>query len=103
MICVCIILYVFMAVDKERYPNPLERIWYKSTPQMVRLTKREDQIVKLVARGLRNSDIAEVLGNLRARGCESHVRNILIKTGLESRTQLAIWALKHRLVELEDL
>jgi DNA-binding NarL/FixJ family response regulator len=43
-----------------------------------------------VATGLANRAIAERL-HLSERTVESHVRNILIKLGLQNRTQVAAW------------
>ena len=83
--------------------NPIERIYYGATPGMVKLTDRETQVCKLVAHGLRNSEIAEFLGDLRARGAESHVRNSLCKLGLTSRVQIAIWVIKHKLIDIDEL
>lgn len=55
-----------------------------------RLTRREAEIARLVAEGLTNRDIAAALV-LSARTVETHVQNILIKTGFTSRTQVAAW------------
>jgi DNA-binding CsgD family transcriptional regulator len=89
---------------KKKYENPVERIWYGSTPKMVNLTPRELEIVYWVAHGLRNAEISEMMhGRPAARGCESHVRNILCKIGLKSRVQIALWAAKHGIIDLEKL
>jgi DNA-binding CsgD family transcriptional regulator len=52
---------------------------------------REIDVVRLVAEGLSNKEIARRL-HLSVRTVESHVRHLLIKTGLDNRTQLATWA-----------
>lgn len=58
----------------------------------VRLTKREREIVALVADGNSNKEIAKRL-HLSAHTVKSHVRNILEKLALNSRLQIAavVW------------
>jgi DNA-binding CsgD family transcriptional regulator len=55
------------------------------------LSVREREVVRLVADGLSNKEIASRL-HLSVRTVESHVRHALAKTGLVNRTQLATWA-----------
>jgi len=55
------------------------------------LSDREQEVARLVARGLANKAIAAQL-HLSVRTVESHVRHVLAKAGLENRTQLAAWA-----------
>ena len=57
------------------------------------LTPREREVVELVARGLSNREVADQLV-LSERTVESHVRNMLTKTGLRSRTELTRWVLQ---------
>ncbi|WP_432974481.1 LuxR C-terminal-related transcriptional regulator [Dactylosporangium sp. CA-233914] len=54
------------------------------------LTRREEQVAVLVAKGLSNKDIAERLVIAR-RTAEAHVEHILVKLGFTSRTQIAAW------------
>jgi DNA-binding NarL/FixJ family response regulator len=62
-------------------------------PHNVELTPTELKVVQLVAKGLSNKDIAEQL-NVSQRTIESHVSNMLNKTNLHNRTELARWAIE---------
>jgi NarL family two-component system response regulator LiaR len=65
------------------------------------LTERELDVLQLVARGMSNKEIAEAL--VIAEGTvKSHVSNILSKLHLSHRTQAALYALKRRLVPIDD-
>jgi DNA-binding CsgD family transcriptional regulator/tetratricopeptide (TPR) repeat protein len=55
------------------------------------LSRRELQVVQLVARGLTNRQIAEELF-VSERTAENHVQHILAKLGLRNRTQIATWS-----------
>lgn len=62
-------------------------------PFDVELTPTELKVVQFVARGMANREIAEQL-NVSQRTIESHVSNMLGKTGLHNRTELARWAIE---------
>ncbi len=59
--------------------------------QSVRMTKREREIIELIAEGLANKEIAYKL-NLSIYTVKSHVHNILEKMALNTRVQIAIHA-----------
>jgi DNA-binding NarL/FixJ family response regulator len=63
-------------------------------PFDVELTPTELRVVQYVARGMANREIADEL-NVSQRTIESHVSNMLGKTGLHNRTELARWALEN--------
>jgi DNA-binding NarL/FixJ family response regulator len=65
-------------------------------PADVTLTRTETKVVQFVAQGLANREIAEKL-NVSQRTVESHVSNMLNKTRLHNRTELARWAIQNRL------
>jgi DNA-binding NarL/FixJ family response regulator len=65
-------------------------------PFEVELTPTEIKVVQFVARGLANREIAEELC-VSQRTVESHVSNMLGKTGLHNRTELARWAIESKL------
>ncbi|HEX6673524.1 MAG TPA: AAA family ATPase [Actinomycetes bacterium] len=55
------------------------------------LSRREQEVAALVARGLTNREIARTLF-LSERTAENHVQHILTKLGFGSRAQIAAWA-----------
>ncbi len=66
-----------------------------STASLVEpLTAREEEVLTLLAGGLTNKDIAQTLF-LSVRTVEAHLRNIYGKLGVRSRTEAALWAIKH--------
>lgn len=62
----------------------------------VPLTPRETQVLRLVAMGLSNQEIADSL-EISIETVKEHVQNLLRKLGLGDRTQAAVWALRHGL------
>jgi DNA-binding NarL/FixJ family response regulator len=62
------------------------------------LTDREREILRLVAAGKANKEIAAELV-ISERTARTHVSNILRKLGLASRTQAALWAVREGLVD----
>jgi NarL family two-component system response regulator LiaR len=60
------------------------------------LTERERDVIRLVAQGHSNQDIAQALF-ISDKTVKTHVSNILRKLGLTDRTQLAIYAIKNNL------
>jgi len=63
------------------------------------LTERETDVLKLLARGRANKEIAQdlVIGE---KTVKTHVSNILLKLGVQSRTQAALYAAQNGLAEL---
>ena len=72
-------------------------------PHTVRaaLTRRETEVVSLLAQGLTNRQIAERLV-VSERTVDAHVRNIFDKLGTASRAQVAVWAAQHDLAGAAD-
>jgi len=62
------------------------------------LTPREREVVKLVAEGFTNRQIAELL-TLSEKTVESHRANVLAKLGMRDRVELVRYAIKRGLVE----
>lgn len=65
------------------------------------LTEREMEVLRLVARGLTNEEIAEEL-YITERTARTHVSNILSKLHLANRTQAALYALRKGLARLDE-
>lgn len=60
-------------------------------PEM--LTEREIEVLRLLAQGQANKEIARAL-HIAEKTVKTHVSNILAKLGLQSRTQAALYALR---------
>lgn len=70
-------------------------------PSAEPLTERELDVLRLVAQGCSNREIADqlVLSEVTVR---THMSNILSKLHLASRTQAALWALRQGIATLDD-
>jgi DNA-binding NarL/FixJ family response regulator len=64
-----------------------------SAPALAGLTAREREVLRLLARGDANREIAERL-HITEKTVKFHVSNLLIKTRLRSRGQLIAWAVR---------
>ncbi|MFC1591635.1 LuxR C-terminal-related transcriptional regulator [Thermodesulfobacteriota bacterium] len=62
-----------------------------SLKKVVKMTKREQEIIALIGRGMSNKEIAQNL-NLATHTIKSHVHNILEKLALHSRLQVAAFS-----------
>jgi len=63
------------------------------------LTKREVEVLKLLAEGLFNKEIAYMLG-ISEKTVKNHVSNIFKKINVSDRTQAAVYAIKNNFVDL---
>jgi DNA-binding NarL/FixJ family response regulator len=73
----------------ETRPDPLA--------DEVPLTKREYQVVRNLAHGMSNREIASCL-NISIETVKEHVQNVMRKLKLSDRTAVAVWAVKRNLV-----
>ena len=72
--------------DRQQVPAP-------------RLTDRELQVLRLVAQGMNNRDIARQL-YIAENTVKNHVRNILEKLQLHSRMEAVVYAVREKLLEI---
>ena len=63
----------------------------------VQLTKREGEVLKQLALGLTNKEIAQSLG-ISYETVKEHVQHILQKLAVTDRTQAAVWAVRRNLL-----
>lgn len=73
-----------------------------ATPRVVSdvevpLTQRESEVLRQLANGLTNKEIALALG-ISYETVKEHVQHILRKVGVSDRTQAAVWAVRKGLV-----
>ncbi len=96
--------------DAARWSRSSSRHWQRLIPPGLRpratapdpaveagLTAREAEVLRLLAQGLSDREIAESL-SLSPRTVSGHVTHLLTKLDLESRTAAAIFAVRHGLV-----
>jgi two-component system NarL family response regulator len=74
------------AEERQQYPTPT-------------LTTRELEVLKLVAKGMSNREIADAL-YISENTVKNHVRNILEKLHLHSRMEAVIYAVRERLLDI---
>ena len=71
----------------------------RSQPATPRLTERELEVLKLVAQGLNNREIAKRLF-ISENTVKNHVRNILEKLQLHSRMEAVMYAVREKLLDI---
>jgi NarL family two-component system response regulator LiaR len=63
------------------------------------LTPRQVEVLRLIARGLRNAEIADELA-ISQETVKTHIANLLSKLGVKTRVQAANYAIRNKLVEV---
>lgn len=110
--------YLLKSCSREELINAIrsaadgENVWTReelrrvtgalATPRLgtdvdVPLTHRESEVLKQLALGLTNKEIATQL-NISYETVKEHVQHILRKIGVADRTQAAVWAVRNNLV-----
>lgn len=84
----------YMVLKEIKHPSHLP-------PTENPLTEREMEVLKCVARGLSNTDIAAKL-SISEWTVRTHTRNILDKLHLANRVQAALYALREGIITLSE-
>jgi DNA-binding NarL/FixJ family response regulator len=85
------ILMKFIKSDREKEKFDYDKVSL--------LTKRETEVLKLIAEGLSYKEIAEKLF-ISFRTVETHKNNILQKLGLKSTIDMVKYAIKNKIIEI---
>jgi two-component system, NarL family, response regulator LiaR len=78
----------------------LQEVRAPEQPEM--LTERESEVLRLVARGMANKEIAREL-SIGEKTVKTHVSHVLAKLGVQSRTQAALYAARIGLVSPREV
>jgi DNA-binding NarL/FixJ family response regulator len=74
-----------------------ERLAPPASQELERLTDREAEVLRFMAKGLSNSEIADTM-YLSPTTIKSHVAGVLAKLGLRDRTQAVVFAYENGVV-----
>ena len=80
----------------------LQELSHEEKPEVAALSEREREVLRLLALGHTNREIAEGM-MISPETVKTHVGNILAKLHLVHRTQAVVYALKYGLISLEDI
>ncbi len=89
-------IYVHPAMTRALLRQPVTSAHRRSSP-VDELTRRELDVLRLLAKGNTNRQIADLLG-LSIRTVENHRANLMGKLGLVSRVELVNYAEEHDLL-----
>ena len=82
------------------FSNLAKRAEERTSVPAPRLTERELEVLRLVAQGMSNKEIAAEL-YISENTVKNHVRNILEKLHLHSRMEAVMYAVREKLLEIE--
>ncbi|MDD5571481.1 MAG: response regulator transcription factor [Bacteroidales bacterium] len=71
-------------------------------PEKIKITDTEHKIIQYIAKGLSFEEIGKIL-NVKFNTVKNFVYPIYKKTSSKNKTELIIYALRNRLIEMEDL
>lgn len=87
-------------IEPTLAPELKERLKSKSFSSKDLLTKREVEVLKLVAEGLFNKEIADKL-NISEKTVKNHISNIFKKISVSDRTQAAVYAIRNNFITIK--
>jgi len=90
-------VYLYPAIARMLVTDYLEQVKAGEADSPHHLTSREKEILKLIAEGKKNKEIASLLG-IRSRTVQAHRTNLMDKLGAHDRTELVKYAVRKRMV-----
>lgn len=92
-----------VVLEKESVSKMLEEIKRGEEAGKILLLKdREVDVLKIVARGGSNKDIAQELG-ISVRTVQTHLANIFAKLGVDTRTEAVLYAIREGWISLDEV
>ena len=85
-------------VAPENVTEQAQAMWRRG--RAFRLTSREIDVLRCIAKGFGNHDIAKTLG-VSDKTVKNHLTNIFRKLNVSDRTQALVYVLKKKIVSLE--
>jgi DNA-binding NarL/FixJ family response regulator len=82
-------------------PNLQTRLALTAAPDADQLSIREEQVVRFVALGLRNAEVAEKL-SISERTVKAHLNTIFRKLGIRDRVELTLYAARAGIISLKE-
>ncbi|MEM1207123.1 MAG: response regulator transcription factor [Acidobacteriota bacterium] len=85
----------------QKIVERLQGVRSERWPLAEELTPREEDILRLVAQGMSNRQVADTI-HIAEATVRTHVSRILGKLQVKNRVEAALWAVRHRLVDLDS-
>ncbi|MGC8823015.1 MAG: response regulator [Bacteroidales bacterium] len=79
----------------------IQNVAVKIQPEHPILTPREQEVLKWIALGYSNEEIAEKL-HVSSATIRTHRTNLLHKTGCKNSASLVMWAIKNKIIEMDE-
>ena len=84
--------------SREFQSSMLQNPILNKKKQMISYTKREIEILELIARGMSNNEIAQKL-NISAHTVDGHRRNLISKAGVKNSANLIFFAIQNGIID----